>query len=339
VPLANVIGTGATISVYDYITQNGLTGFGPWLGFPAVALAGNAAVLTPNNNIVLQRFYGARNNVSEIPGMRRFNLADRNRDRVRTSVNWQTTERLSLQGGVDFNRDEYDHTVYGLQEARDYAVNLDGTYLIGDSFSASLFFSHENQRSRLTSFPTNISNTNPATAVANNVLAGSPCYSTVQAHNGGAKIDPCNQWSADMHDISDTLGFSLAKKKLLAGKLDLSGSLLFTHARSDVGVSGGTYVNNPLTASAGEPGVFFIAAQDLPRVTTDIVELGLSGDYRLDKKSSVRLMYSYQRLKSSPDFAYDGLQTGSLTAVMPTNEQVSTYSIHAVGVSFVHKFQ
>jgi hypothetical protein len=141
VPLANVVGTGATTSVYDYIRQYNLTGFGSLRGFPAPPLTGNAAVLTPNNNIILQRFYGARNNACEILGMRRFNLADRHRDKLRTSAEWQATERLSFQAGADFNRDDYNNSLYGLKEAKDYAVNLDGTYVIGENLSASAFYS------------------------------------------------------------------------------------------------------------------------------------------------------------------------------------------------------
>jgi MtrB/PioB family decaheme-associated outer membrane protein len=338
VPLANIRGTGAPLSVYDYITQNGLTGFGPLLGYPTTPLTGAAAILTPNNNIVLQRFYGSRNNISEVPGMRRFNLADRNRDKVRASVNWQTTERLSLQGGLDFNRDNYKNSVYGLKNAKDYALNLDSTYVIGEDFSTNAYFSHENQQYKQNGTPSNISNTNPATVVANNVLVGSNCYTSVQAHNGGAKNDPCNPWSAESRNVADTIGFELSKKKMLSGKFDLSGNLSFTRARSDIGVTGGTYVNNPRAATAGEPGVFFIPAENLPRVSTDIIELGLKGEYRVNKSSAFRMLYSYQRLKSSSDFAYEGLQFGSQTGVAPTNERVPTYSVHAVGVSYVYRF-
>jgi MtrB/PioB family decaheme-associated outer membrane protein len=339
VPLANVAGTGAPMSVYDYITQNGLTGFGPLLGYPSKPLTGAAAVLTPNNNIVLQRFYGSRNNISEIPGMRRYNLADRNRDKLRASASWQATERLSFQGGLDYNQDDYSHSLYGLQKAKDYSLNLDGTYVIGEDFSANAFYNHENLQSRQASTPSNISNTNPATAVTNNVLVGSSCYATVQAHNGDAKNDPCNHWSADMRNAADTFGIELVKKKMLSGKLDLHASLLFTRVKSDIAVNGGTYVNNPRAATAGEPGAFFIAAENLPRVSNDIAEIGLKGEYRVNKDSAVRMLYSYQRLKSSADYAYEGLQFGSLTAVIPTNERVSNYSIHTIGVSYVYRFQ
>jgi MtrB/PioB family decaheme-associated outer membrane protein len=347
VPLANVVGgpVGATpaptISAYDFMLQNGLTGFGPVAGFPTVPLTGNAAILIPGNNIVLQRYYGGRNNVSEIPGMRRFNLADRNRDKIRTSADWQATERLSFQAGLDFNRDNFANSVYGLKEAKDYALNLDSTYVIGENLSANVFYSFENMQSKLASTPANISNVDPAAAIVNNnnVIAGSPCFTSLRAQNGVKKIDPCNQWSAEQRDGANTIGFALNKKNMLGNRLDLTGKILFTRARTDINVRGGTYVTNPLSATAGEPGVFYIPGENYPGVTTDILELRLNGEYRFDKSSAIRMGYSFRRLKSSGDYAYEGLQFGGATAELPTNERVARYSVHAVGVYYVYRFQ
>jgi Putative outer membrane beta-barrel porin, MtrB/PioB len=161
----------------------------------------------------------------------------------------------------------------------------------------------------------------------------------LRAQNGVKKIDPCNQWSADQRDTANTLGFVLTKKNMLANKLDLTGKILFTRARTDINVRGGTYVANPLAATAGEPGVFFIPGENYPGVTTDIIELRLNGEYRLDKSSAIRMGYSYQRLKSSADYAYEGLQFGTAAAELPTNERVSRYSVHTVGVYYVYRFQ
>jgi MtrB/PioB family decaheme-associated outer membrane protein len=338
VPMANVTGTGASTSVNNFLVQNNLTGYGPVLGYPVTPLTGSAALFTPNNNIVAQRFYGSRNNVSEIPGMRRFNLADRNRDKLRAGVNWQATERLSFQGGVDYNRDNYSNSLYGLQKAKETSINFDSAYQLGEDFSVYAFITHENQQYTQASTPANINNTNPATVVTNNVLSGSSCYTTVQARNGGAKIDPCNAWTADSRNVTDTLGFEISKKKMLAGKLDMSGNVSLSRAKSDIGVQGGTYVNNPRAATAGEPGVFFIAAENLPRVTNDVFEIGMKGEYRFSKASALRMMYAFQRLKASADFADEGKQFGTMTAIMPSNERVSNYSIHSVGVSFVYRF-
>src|SRR5205814_340003 len=130
VPMANVVPgapvVGATTSVYGYLTQTGLTGWGPAAGFPATPLTGNAAIFSPNNNIVPQSLYGSRDNVSELPGMRRFDMADRRRHKLRSSLDWQASERLSVQMEGEFNKDDYQHSVYGLLQSQISALHLAG---------------------------------------------------------------------------------------------------------------------------------------------------------------------------------------------------------------------
>jgi hypothetical protein len=217
---------------------------------------------------------------------------------------------------------------------------------MGQNLTASAFYSYENQQSGMNSSPSNISNTNPATIPANNLLSGSPCYATVSAQNGNAKNDPCNQWSATMRDKANTLGFGISRKKLLGGKFDVSANLVFTQGQSDIEAIGGIYVANPLAAATtalavatNQPAKFYITAENYPTVTTNVVELRLNGEYRLDKAASVRVGYSYQNLRSSADYAFEGLQFGGATAEMATNERVSNYSVHSIGVYYVYRFQ
>src|SRR5256885_7141960 len=49
-----------TLSLHDALPI--LTGWGPAAGFPATPLTGNAAIFSPNNNIVPQSLYGSRDN-------------------------------------------------------------------------------------------------------------------------------------------------------------------------------------------------------------------------------------------------------------------------------------
>ena len=165
VPMANVVPgapiVGATTSAYGYLVQTGLTGFGPLAGFPSSPLTGNAAIFSPNNNIVPQALYGSRDNVSEIPGLARFNVADRRRDKARASLDWQATERLSLQAGAEYNKDEYAHSTFGLLEARGWAANLQASYAVDEDFELPVFYTHEEQRS-LTAGDGFGSNTNAA---------------------------------------------------------------------------------------------------------------------------------------------------------------------------------
>jgi hypothetical protein len=130
----------------------------------------------------------------------------------------------------------------------------------------------------------------------------------------------------------------------MAGKLDLTGSLTYSWARTDIDVNGGSYVNNPLALAApapalaaGVPAAFYIPAAALPTVNNDTVTLRLSGNYALDKASSVRVLYSYQHLKST-DYMYDGYQYGTGTNYLPTNQPAPNYTVNLIAVSYLHSF-
>jgi MtrB/PioB family decaheme-associated outer membrane protein len=347
VPMANVTPgaptVGATTSVHGYLTQNGLTGFGPLAGFPTAPLTGDAAIFSPNNNIVPQSLYGSRDNVTELPGMRRYDLADRNRHRAHGSLDWQATRRLALQTSLTYDKDDYSHSLYGLQKTAGWTAGADGSYALSRRLSVSAFYTHETQRAR-TAGDGFGSNTNVAfIGRAGNTLVEGPCYQTVQARNNNAKMDPCLQWTAESRDRADTVGLSLARTGLLDGRLDLTVNALFTRATTDVGVDGGSYANNPFALAGapvlptGTPAILYIPAANLPSVTTRTFDLRLGARYAIGKHSDFRLVYAYQRLKAV-DYAYDGVQVGVGTEVLPTNEQAPNYAVHTAGVFYRHRF-
>lgn len=346
VPVANVVPAGgATVSASAYMLQNGLSGFGPLAGLPATPLAGNTAIFSPNNNILPPALYGSKNEINESPGMRRYPMADRNRDKLRSSVNWQANEQLSLQGALDFNKDDYFNSTYGLQNAKSWALNLDGTYAVTDDFVANVFYTYEDQRSTSTGndYGSNTAAVFPGQTAGSLVQSCNGNITTVAQKNANGKVDPCLNWSKVTRDKADTLGLVLRQKNLMTGKLDLTGSLVYSRARTDIDVNGGSYVNNPLALpgapalAAGAPAVFFIPASALPTVNYTTVTLRLSGNYALDKSSSVRVLYSYSHLKST-DYLFDGYQFGTGTNYLPLNQQPPAYTVSLVTVSYLHSF-
>jgi hypothetical protein len=348
VPYANTVptlgaGVGATSSVYQYLVANGLTGFGPYTGY--VAETGQAAIFTPNGNIVPQALYGSRNNINELIGMRRFNMADRNRDKLRASLSWQANDQVNVQASAQYLDDHYSHSVFGLQRSRGGALNLEGTYQPSEDVTASAFFTHEDRtvKSAGDAYGSNNNGTGSNAFVGNSANTNiSPvvCYGTIAAKNQNAKVDPCLMWNNAMHDKVDTLGLTLSKKGLFTSKLDVSASLVFSQARTDIDVTGGSYVANPLAAAGAQPGGignYYVSASALPTAKTDTTELVLDGRYAIDKKSSVHVRYIYARMKTV-DWTYDGYQFGTGTNYLPTNEQAPNFRAQAIGVSYVYKF-
>jgi MtrB/PioB family decaheme-associated outer membrane protein len=342
VPMANVAPTGAPggATAYATLVALGLTGYGPVLGLNPQPPAGSAqAFYFPLNNALSNALYGNQNRISELPGMRRYDQADRNRDKLRSSLNWQASETVSLQAGVDLNDDRYSHSVYGLKRANGHAVNLDGTLTPTETLSLTLYATAEQQRSR------SAGNTYTANSAVANVggftaISGG-CFATIALRNANNKIDPCLDWSADMRDKVETLGLNFNHKALLAGKVDVGGGVSWSRARSDIGVTGGNYVNNPLAvagAPAGTIAAYYIAATSLPTVKTDTLELKLNARYSLSKDTRIGVGYIWQHIKAE-DWAYDGMQFGGLVGVLPTGERAPSFNVHTFMVTFIKSFQ
>ena len=322
------------------MNANGWTGYGPAAGF--VATTGNLNLFFPSNNALANTAYANNNRISELPGMRRYYVADRNRDKVRGALSWQATDALSLQGALDINRDAYPDSTYGVQHANGWALDVDGSYAIADDLTATVSYTYEDQRS-LTAGNSYTANSNASTlanAQAGAVfLSGNPCdtFTTLQQRNNNNKIDPCLNWSADMVDRAQTVGFGLLKK---AGAFDITGNVILSRARWDNTVAGGSWVNNLLNGPGAGPttiAAFFVPATPVPTITTNTGELRLSGKYAFDARQSLRVSYAYMRMTSS-DLAYEGMQIGSVSTLLPTNEQPFNYSVSVVGISYVLSF-
>jgi hypothetical protein len=276
--------------------------------------------------------------------MERFNQADRDRNKVRGSINWDATSDVGLNANVEYTDDHYGSSVYGLTSAKSLMANVEGNWKVSEDFTANLYYTYEEQRAQssgLSYSAGQITNTPNVGGVAGNTVVSGGCFSTVLEKNMNAKIDPCLSWSTDMKDKVNTIGASFDWKNLASGKLELIGNVLYSDARTDIGLTGGTYANNPY-AVAGQPAVnpaaFFIPAANMPTVSQKMLEVQIAGQYALDKQSSIRAFYWFQKLRVT-DYAYDGMQYGTITSVIPTNEQAPDYNVSVVGLSYVYRWQ
>ena len=340
VPYAGVSPSTATggATALSFMLANGFSPWGPPLGFGVTT--GNMNVFFPSNNALANAAYANNNRISEIQGFRRYYVSDRNRNRLRSAIDWQSTEKLSLEGGIDVTADDYVDARYGLQSSTGYDVNVDATYAVADGVTATAFYTFERRRA-LTDGNTYTANNNTASLNGFTALSGNSCdpFTTLQQRNNNNKLDPCLDWSALMRDRIHTLGFTLAKK---TDKVTAGADVIYARARSTNDVSGGSWVNNPLAlagAPAGTIAAYLVPATPLPVVSTDTLDLRLNGTYAVSPRQSLRLVYDYMRMRSA-DWAYDGMQIGIGTpsGVLPTQETPFNYGVHVIGVSYVITF-
>ena len=62
------------------------------------------------------------------------------------------------------------------------------------------------------------------------------------------------------------------------------------------------------------------------------------GECAIDKQSAIRAFFWWQKLRVD-DYACAGTQYGTITSVMPTNEQVPDYNVSVVGLSYVYRWR
>jgi MtrB/PioB family decaheme-associated outer membrane protein len=345
VPMANhVPAGGATTSLLGYLQETRLTGFGPVAGLPSAPLTGDAAIYSPNNNTVPNALYGSRNILNEIPGFRRYFVADRDRNHAHAEFDWNAKDKFSLQGTGEFDDDNYPSTKLGLKRRTWWATTLDASYTASEDLVADLFYTYDNQRHFSAGDAYGTNSTVTFQGQAGDTVLGGPCFTTVAARNVSAKIDPCLNFVHNDRDKIDTVGFTLRRKNLAAKKLELASEVMYTRARTRNAVVGGSYVNNPLALAApapplpsGTPAVFYISAADYPLVRNDQISVVPSATYAISKSARLQGFYWYQRLMSS-DWRYQGLQYGTKTNFLPTSEQAPSYKVNVAGLSLTWVF-
>ena len=345
VPMANQIPAGgATQSVYSYLKQTGLTGFGPIAGLPSSPLTGDAAIYSPNNNIVPQALYGSRNNINELPGLRRYMEADRNRHKALADLDLQATQKFSIHGNGEFNDDDYLNSAYGLKKDVFWEASMDASYVATENIVADIFYTYDNQRllTRGDAYGSNSTATFVGQTADTAVSGG--CFSTVAAKNANAKIDPCLNYPKSDRDKVDTVGFSISRKNLLSGNLQLATQVVYNRARTDTTVAGGSYVNNPLALAAPAPAlpsgtaaVFYIPAANYPTIRDDEITVQPTAQYVIKKRATLQAFYLFQKMMSS-DWTYLGMQYGTGANYLPSNEKAPNYAISAGGLSLVFAF-
>jgi len=369
VPMASQISAaaaagGVTQSLYQTMLATGLNGWGPNAGFPLTgagvamttaqqqtAFGVNQAFYWLNNNVVAaQNGYGNVNVIYDPLGFRRFYAANRDQDRLRGALNWQATDQLSLAANLEYTKDKYPESVYGLTGERTQVLNLEAGYAANDNLNFGAYYTYDDrtQQSRSNARGANSTTASVGAATDTAIIPDGGCSAngvvstTIALRNLNQEINTCGDWGYDRKDKTNTIGLNFKQNDLAGGKLDLKGDLSYAKSKSDNSTSSGTWVNNP-AALANAPTVtaaFFVPATPMPTVSTDLFTLKLAGHYKLDKVSAVKVGYTYNRLKYT-DWAYDdrSIIGGGLSGVLPSNETAPNYTVNTVSAAYVYSFK
>ncbi len=276
-----------------------------------------------------------------LAGFEQFFLADRDRHKLRSAVNFQANDAVSVQGTLDYNRDTYPSSQYGLKESKSWVFGVDSALAVNERLSFNVFYTYEDMKMQLDSLA--IARGVTTTTLVPHV-SGPPCAPYTNAAGtlpDDYFTDPCRQWTESQGDKIHTLGVGARYRGLLAGRLELSGELAYSKAKTPIAVMGGTYYNTAVPNSS--TGNVFVAAESFQDITSEFTQLRLTGTYALDKRSAVRVMYMYGRLKSS-DWAYDAY-ANSILGVLAVQNYIGpgitspNYNVNVIGVSYIYRFR
>jgi predicted porin len=239
--------------------------------------------------------------------------ASRKEQVVKAGINWQASDKMNVGLNGRYVDDKYDATL-GVQKGHAWSLNLDTAYAYSFNGSVAAYLTTQRRQRDLLSSA---------------------------AHLPLGPILADTLWSNHLDDDSDTLGFNFKQKGLLAGKLELSGDLSYSLAKTRYSTNGSGCTD--ITVCYGEIApadqVLSLISGDLPTIKNETTRLKLTGTYQLDKASKVALTYLYKKLKSE-DYFYGAYQLGNTDpSVLPTNQLAPSYSVNLIGVSYIYSFQ
>jgi len=194
-----------------------------------------------------------------LPGMRKFNQADRERRQAEVFSNLALGENLALGFNVNYSEDDYDDSQFGLTFSRVNGYNADLTWAPGESGSLYGFYSVERYK---------------------NDTDGR------QYQGGGVRAsqsaDPNRNWTARSRDDVDTWGLG-ANANFIEGKLKIG--VDYVHARTDA----------DLITTTGPS----LTSAPLPTDKTDLTSASIYGDWAFRKDLTARLRFAYEDYTST----------------------------------------
>jgi hypothetical protein len=303
----------------DWVTTNGVSTTNPATSNILVAFDPASTVVTCSGTTTRTCSATAANRVLPIMYM------DRDRTKVRGNLDWEATERLSLQSVVEHTQDNY---------LRAFPTQMSGTGANDVAATAAMVATQD------------IATVPGARVIIGDSLSLDSSY--VVSEDWRLNVfgsRSFNRWNVnkaslgdDTRNTADTAG--LALNGILNSSLTVGVELLMTR---DTTTFKNVVVNNPATAgaltgtgnivgfSAATPGNF------LPAIHYSTSKLNVHGKYNLDKVSDVKLVLVAQQFKTDDwQWSYNGVPfvySDNTTVSQPTSQLLKF-----VGASYTLKF-
>lgn len=236
----------------------------------------------------------------EAPGLRKYFLADRQRDKIGGTLNVAPTEKVDLGFSAHYMRDKYPDTAIGLTKASNWIASFDASLQATDALSGNFFASIDQYKTDQTG-------------------AHLPDTARVTAAETGT-IPAAYLGVTTLSDRTVTFGMGVRYKPLR--KYEVGGNLTHSSSKGRSEFNLGSAVPNG----------------PVPDLISKVNRLEMFGSYALQKDLKVNIKYAYERYRSA-DWAWDApLNLTSVAAVPGTSMTSPDYRVHFVGVTLAYQF-
>jgi MtrB/PioB family decaheme-associated outer membrane protein len=223
--------------------------------------------------------------------------ADRDREKVRLSLDWTPTESLSLQFMVDAANDTYRSAQrrLGPDTGKGRLYSIDAAYSLSDAWQLTAWLSRDE----------NHMNQSQITESVPGLAAG------------------IREWTAKLSATGNAVGFGMRGKA--SEKLQVGADLQFVEDTNKYNLT-----------------QFSPTIGSLPNIDYRTTSLKLFGTYAIEKNSSVRLDYIYDR-RTTNDWTWDAWNYGIRTPAAglandTTVTQDKNQNVQFIAVSYIRKF-
>jgi len=230
------------------------------------------------------------------------NIADRERNKLRATVDWAPTDRASLQLNYESAWDDYGWHALGVRDGNAQLFSVDASYSINKDWQLMGWFSHDRNEVK-----------------QQNHRFASSGYSEAQMFD-------------TLQDIGNSFGLGL--EGTVNPKLQIGADLEWTRTRSE-------YEQSLVTSGAGTL-FYANTIGPLPDIRSTASKLNLFAEYAVSGNADLRLDFVYERWRTNDwtwefsdgtPFIYGTTQDG--TVVIADDRQSSTF----VGLRYKYNFK
>lgn len=270
--------------------------------------------------------------------LRKFDEADRTRDRVEILASITPIETLNFTATYGLMRDDFDKSPLGLQESRGWSLGGDLAYSPRPWLSFFVNYMREEFKyDQLSRSRPVVGNVSTATALAPGCAFTSPSAAT---SNAVCDFTDFN-WRSINRDRVDTYGVG-ADVSLIPNRLNLRLSYSFSDADTIIDSSNPVAPElHPPTTGATQRAT--ATAVRYPLANTNLHTLIAALRYNMTKNWSLNGEYRFEQFRET-DWATDAIGTSGLTTLPPTADTylgarfLQNYNAHIAGFTLRYKF-